>query len=460
MRFGPSVAVLALLPVVGACTATMPTAVPRTSPPLVAEAARWTAQIERSALPTGSVDPTDGFDPDEIALLAVVTNPSLRTVRGNRGVVQSQVVAAGLLPNPTLSFQPTIPLANNKEGLKVGYSGQLLWSVDPLLTRGPQVEAAELAQESVELDIAWAEWSVAMRAELLAVQIILLKRAEEIHGASIAEIRETLEPIRHAASVGSTTTEQLVSAEAALSQAETASAITRRELTMRSAELEGMLGGVVDVVGHLSDDLKSAGAVGDLDEDALLAHLVQRRPDLQAMRAAARSQNATYRAATREAFPSVEFGVELVRDASDVVAVGPSIQLGLPLLSGGQAGRAAARAESARLASLFDERLNEAHQRIAVALAEVKGSKAVLAILAEAIASQQRVVEHYGAARTRGALDILVYYNARATLVQLRLTQVSEEANLWHGLIQLRSESGLYCLPNADDHELRDHDAP
>jgi len=411
-----------------------------------AEVSRWVSTLEHPSLAAVPIEWDDGFSPDEIALVAVVSNPGLRTVRDNRGIAHAQVIAAGLLPNPTISFQAYVPVAGSTSGNVVGYSGQLAWSIDALFARGPRVDAAELAEHSVELDIAWSEWQVAMQAQLLAYQIILLKQARDVHQTNIVELEETLTHIRHAASVDSVIAPQLASAESALSQATMAKAAASRDLAVRLEELRGVLGGMDGVVENLAEALPAAPDLAELTRDSLSMHLAQRRPDLQAMQIAMRSQNAAYQAATRQAFPSIQLGVQIARDPGDFLAIGPSIQIGLPVFRRGQVGRAVAHAQTDRLGDLFAERVNEARQRVGVALADARGTETTLLVLDEAIVRQQTLVDLYEAARMRDAVDILVFYAARSNLIQLHLLRVSERIRFWQGVVQMRSESGNFQL--------------
>jgi outer membrane protein TolC len=411
------------------------------------EVAQWTASLDHPLLEPMPVDPADGFDPDEVALIAVVTNPSLQTARDRRQIAHSQVVAAGLLPNPQLQFQTYFPVAGKTEGSLPGYTGQLTWSIGSLLRRSLEMDAAELSEQSVELDIAWSEWRVALQTQLLAYQILLLKEARAIHQANIAKLEATRSLVGHAAAEGTVPAARLASVESALSLARTASATTQRQMASREARLRGMLGGLQGVVEHLRGEVEPPQGIEDLSEEALAAHLADRRPDLKAMRMAVRSRSAAFQAATRRAFPSIQVGFQVARDPGGFVALGPVFQVGIPVFDHGQAGRASAQAQSDRLGDLFAERLNEARQRIGVALAGVRGSQAVLVIIGEAIARQEHLVEIYQEALGRGTVDVLVYYTARSALIQLRLQRVVEQALLWKALIELRTESASYHLP-------------
>jgi len=94
-----------------------------------------------------------------------------------------------------------------------------------------------------------------------------------------------------------------------------------------------------------------------------------------------------------------------------------------------------------------------------MAAAQIRGSVDALSYMDEAIDRQQNVVDLYAAARNRGATNIIVYYTARTTLVQLRLQRTLERTRLWQGLIQLRLESGLYPLAGGLVGAMGDRDA-
>src|SRR5579885_531750 len=50
-------------------------------------------------------DPSDGLDVTEVAMLAVANNPDLRSQRDGERIARTQAFAAGLLPDPQLSYE-------------------------------------------------------------------------------------------------------------------------------------------------------------------------------------------------------------------------------------------------------------------------------------------------------------------------------------------------------------------
>ena len=51
-----------------------------------------------------SVDLRRGIGPDEAAAIALYSNPALRAIRDRRGLAAAQLVQAGILPNPVVSY--------------------------------------------------------------------------------------------------------------------------------------------------------------------------------------------------------------------------------------------------------------------------------------------------------------------------------------------------------------------
>jgi len=398
--------------------------------------------LEHSKLDPVEIDPSDGFTPEEVGLLAVVSNPSLQSARDTRGIAAAQVVAAGLLPNPTLNVSAYIPSAGKTAGNRVGYSAQLAWSLEQLFIRGPQEAAADFAAQGVELDIVWAEWKIALVAQLLAHQILILQDAQGVHDKNISELQEVRLRIQHATSQGTVLGSHLVSTEAVLGQAQAASAMNRRDTAVLQAQLQGLLGGMPDVVSHLTEPSSAPERDTPSSAAKLFEQLEQRRPDLRALRLGIQSRDASYQAASRRAFPAIQLALQVAQDPGDFIAIGPSLQVGLPFLSRGQGERMAAKAEAKQIGSFYMERLNQARERISVAIVQVEGAQATLEILGTAIERQEKLVAFYDHAKTRGEVDILVYYAARSTLIDLRLQQIRERLGLQEARFALFSESG------------------
>jgi hypothetical protein len=84
----------------------------------------------------------DGLLPDEAPILAVLRNPELRTARDHHGIANAQLLQAGLLPNPTLSYSFAALSGGLDQGKVTGFGLGLGWEVTSLITQSNKLTAA------------------------------------------------------------------------------------------------------------------------------------------------------------------------------------------------------------------------------------------------------------------------------------------------------------------------------
>ncbi|PYK27301.1 MAG: hypothetical protein DME52_04495, partial [Verrucomicrobia bacterium] len=74
-----------------------------------------------------SLDPGRGIGPDEAAAIALYSNPALRAIRDRRGLAAAQVIQAGILPNPVVSYARDFVTGGNTAGTVTGYNLTAAW---------------------------------------------------------------------------------------------------------------------------------------------------------------------------------------------------------------------------------------------------------------------------------------------------------------------------------------------
>lgn len=124
----------------------------------------------------GGVSLADGVTPDEAAFVAVVSNPSLRTLRDDRGIARSQIIEAGILPNPQFAYSSDSPSFGNTAGTRTADSESLSWDVSKLNPRASRIRSASLSADAVNLDIARQEWLVAQQARQAVYDLVALRQ--------------------------------------------------------------------------------------------------------------------------------------------------------------------------------------------------------------------------------------------------------------------------------------------
>ena len=113
------------------------------------------SRLNHPALRPVKINLRNGISPDEAAVLAVLLNPTLRADRERRGLATAQLIQAGVLPNPLISYGRDYVVGGNTAGTITAFRLSGSWDICPLITLLPKIESARANVRSVDLDIAW-----------------------------------------------------------------------------------------------------------------------------------------------------------------------------------------------------------------------------------------------------------------------------------------------------------------
>ena len=400
-------------------------------------------QIKHPILKPIELDMSDGLSADEAAILAVLANLKLRSVRDQRGIASAQVLLAGILPNPQLSYTRDIPTGNAEQGLVPGYGINLNWEVTALISRSAKIAAAADAA-AVNLDVAWQEWQTAEAAKLQVLHVHFLDRQLEIAGTEEEGLRQNLGVVRRAFDRGFVTTIEVAAAEAALNKTRADVLMKKQQREQERLTLNELLGFPPEVILQLQsqDEISWTKALPPLQE--FTDEIEDRRLDLLALKSGYQSQEERLRAAILQQFPKISLGFSRARDTTDVVSTGFGIAIDLPLFDRNQGGIAL---ESATRSKLFDEyvaRVFEARGEVAHILANVESLRRQREVAERSIPTMQKVVESYGVALRQGNADVVTYYNARAELTAKQLELIDLNHQLDDLRVGLEIASGGY----------------
>ena len=92
------------------------------------------AKLNRPRLNPIKLDFSQPLTEDELAVIAVLTNPDLKALRTRQNVADAQVFSAGLLPDPQISLALDFP-STSSTGLVTAYNLGLNWALTTLVTR-------------------------------------------------------------------------------------------------------------------------------------------------------------------------------------------------------------------------------------------------------------------------------------------------------------------------------------
>jgi len=130
-----------------------------------------------------------GVGPDEAAAIALYSNPALRAIRDRRRLAAAQLIQAGILPNPVVSYARDFVTGGNTAGTVTGYNLTAAWEFTGLIPYLPRQTAARKSFQSVDLDVAWQEWQIAVNARAAVYRLMGLD-------AQVAQAREATEGLQ------------------------------------------------------------------------------------------------------------------------------------------------------------------------------------------------------------------------------------------------------------------------
>ena len=395
------------------------------------------------------------LDMDRVATLAVLNNPDLNAARAALRVGEAQAFAAGLLPDPHFDLSGAHPYDRVLPGDPRypeydEYGLELDVDLLALLTHRSVEAGARAEDRQARLNLLWQEWQTVAEARTLYVQqsIAAERRAFLAHAQQIYAL--AAQRSQHEQLAGNVTLEQAGADLAVLQDVSNRLGDAERSVLSAEQGLRGLLGLRPDVpvrIGLLPEPtLPSRAAVRDA-----VALLPQRRPDLLALQAGYRAQQARVRVAVSSQFPDISIGFNKSRDNSDVHAIGGVVNLTLPLFNRGRGELAVQNATRAQLRADYQARLDEAAGsawrlwsemgQLQGQLAELRGQ---LPLLSRSVAQAERA---YRAAEfpAAGYLTLVGSYLAAREL------QSALQQSLWSDAIALATVLGIQVQPAAVD---------
>jgi len=404
----------------------MPAAGDALMPPAM-EVVRIKARVIRHpVLRPVDFDISNGLSPDEAAVMAVIANPALRAVRDLRGIAGAQLIQAGILPNPRISYSLDIPTGGDEDGAVNGYGFGIGWDIKSLITRSARTDAARAHAASVDLDIAYQEWQVAESAKLhlfhlfyLDRQLLLTKEAEQ-------RFREALKCIKISVASGERTEKDLAAAEVALQQAHASVLTTEKARERERHALNRTLGVPPEQVIPVQEDT-DPGLWQSLPSEAdIMEGIESHRLDLLALKMGYQGREASVRAAILSRFPGISIGLTRARDTGRVTTTGFEVSIELPFFDHNQGGIAAERATRRQVFDEYVARLFKARSEVAAILSDMKFLKKELRAAAASLPVLRNLTHTYRRALEQGNTDIMSYYRVqdKLTAEQIRIIRL------------------------------------
>jgi outer membrane protein TolC len=381
-------------------------------------------KIDRPYLTPEPIDWTQPLTPNALAIIAVLENPDLKAQRVKLGVTDAQAFAARLLPDPT--FQANFDkLVSGSDPLDA-FGGQLGFDLNQLRTAKVTRQNAEASKRQVRLDLAWAEWQTAGQARLQGVRILALEKQLTLAQASAASAEALFEQTRRAAGRGDVGGADLDTRRAAVTDATDRLSTAVTDLAAARGELNKLLGLPPET------PLRLAAAPEPVTPPAaatLVAQALERRLDLQALRAGYAVGEAEVHKAVLDQFPTLSLTVAGARDTSGNTTIGPAIDFTLPLWNRNRGGIAIAKATRAQLMAEYEARLFQTRAEISAATEALALLREQHAALLAQMPASRSFAENSAKAAKRGDLAPATAATAEQALRdrELKLAQLDQQ---------------------------------
>lgn len=416
-----------------------------TAPDLQTSADRLKVDVDRlrvAPLKPVMIDPRDGLDPIEIAVLAVLNNPDLAAKRAAMGVSSAQVFAAGLLPDPQLSAGYDNPISG--PDTQKAYSGSAQLDIAGLIAVVNQHRAAKFTRRQADLDLLWAEWITAQQARQLAETVLADEAKAEALRPIAAAAADRAGRSSAALKRGDVSGPAAAADLAAKLDAETGLATAEHDAQKARRDLNALLnleaGAPLPLVPGPEPTAYDAAAV-----QKALAQLPQRRPDLLALRAGYNAQDANVRKAILAQFPIANAVYNYARDPAGTTTVGAAMAFALPIFNGGRGEVRVQNATREQLRAEYQARLDQTDAEVRNAQAELASAERSAALLRADLPRLEPQIAPGAAAFRRGDLDSQAYL----TLLQNVLAKRADLADraLAARLAEIQLETALFLPP-------------
>ena len=410
------------------------------------------------------------LDMDQVATIAVINNPDLKSARFKAGVADAQAFQAGILPNPELAAELLFPtnqepkpasFGAGQEAPGPGFTYGLTYDIQNLITFGAKVAAADAARDQAKLNIFWQEWQTVSQARTLYITGANAAEKRALYTEAEQRFAAQSERSSRALQSGDITFDAAATDLAALLDAESQLRTAERTETQNAFNIRTLLG----ISQNVDVTLRPLGLPDIPDRaavEAALATVAERRPDLRALQAGYQSQEETLRQAVLAQFPSLALGLtrasDTVGDRSDVGntvhTIGIGATLNLPLFDHNQGNIAIQRTTRAQLLAEYQARVDQTTGDAWRIWSEMQQLKAAIDETQARLPELQRAADDAERAYMQGNLPALTAVTLENNVITREAELSDLRQSLWSDSVALASVLGTQVEPVVEMKEM------
>ena len=388
----------------------------------------------------------DGLSPDEAAILAVLRNPELRALRDQQGIASAQLLQAGLLPDPQLSYSFSAPSAGTTLDTNNAFGIGLSWEVTALIWQQNKISAASKQHDAVVLNIAWQEWQFAQAAKLATYQLVIYRQQLDLLKTLLQRLEDNRLRLQQAADEGLVTELQRVAAVSAKNLVENRMLAVGQKMQQQRQRFNRAIGLSPNEVIKLEQSITLTVQKNRPSYKQLITGIENRRLDLMALKQAYQSQEERLQIAVLQQFPKISIGFDHARDNSNLYTLGFGVSMTLPIFDRNQGQIALEHATRQQLFDQYNNRLFQARATISELLVTISSIKQQIESVTRTIPDLIQLLKAYRTAIATGQVDVLNYYSTWNTLTNKKIEVLALKLQLKQAEIALEVASGRYQL--------------
>jgi outer membrane protein TolC len=395
------------------------------------------SQLKHPLVKSMTIDGVGGFTPDELAVMSVIVSPALRALRDQKDVAQAQVIQAGILPNPQLSYAIDYPHGQYDPPVVPQKAFGLSWDFTSLITHHATVQAAKDTAKSLDLSVAWQEWQEAEDTRLRALRIASLEKRLPMARKVEASLEDSLKLTRQAMQTGNKTLVDLTAATELWTSAQNTRFDLETTLVSERAALNLSLSLPPNEVVQIKLDNDSSTKLMQAGQDSLnaansLVGFEDRRLDLVALKLGYESQEQSVRAAVLGQFPKIGLDLNIAQDTTPIKTRGFGVTLDLPIFDRNQGQIAIGKTTRRQLFDEYVARVAEARSEVAQIVKNLAVLRQQMETVEASLPELRTLNQSYENALKAHNADLLAARDAESSLA----TREIELANLQQELLE------------------------
>ncbi len=430
----------------------------------------------------------DGLNPDEAAILAVLVNPQLKAERDKRKIAQAQVIQAGLLPNPQISFTLAFPHPKSEGKESIGsrikstardqLSGALTdaitggqsaadtssggsteahhstrhhtacsfgiqWDITSLITLNSKKNSADTQAKSIDLQIAWKEWQIAQSAKMHLYHLIYVDRQLTAAQKMRTHLKQLLSTVKHNLTIGYVSISDLQQIQDNLYQTNKLLIKLRQQQNQERLILKKLLGVDTDTQIPIQKNVKPIVIPHNLSVRKLANEVENHRLDLLALKMSYESQQQRVQTEILNQFPKITIGFLADRDTDRIRTAGFGVNIDLPIFDRNQGNIAQARAKRQQIFDEYIARVFESENQIVMIITNIDAIQKRISLERQSIDRLNKLAKQYRQTlQYTGSLIKLQF--VRQAIMQKQINLLAYQQKLTDMLIALELASGQY----------------